>query len=113
MAKEDVMSILNFLTKEQIEEEEELKFQLGTMREERANIIRFHEGDVVDGGDMDRKWEGLQKVTISLRGKEKYISIFDLDIGLRFYLEDNDVERLLNDKFLHLTFKVPIPEKDE
>ena len=105
------MSVLNFLTKEQMEEEQELRSQLGTLREERAEIIRFDDNDVVDGEGIDPKREGLQKITISLYGREKYISIFDLDVGRRFYLKDDDVEQLLNDKFLHLTFKMPIPKE--
>lgn len=60
---------------------------------------------------MDPKREGLQKITISLCGEEKYISILDLDVGRRYYFEGDEVERLLRDKFLHLTFKVPVPEE--
>jgi len=105
------MSVKNFLTKKQMDQEKKLRSRLGKVRKERAGIIRFDMNDVVDGETMDLKAEGLQKVTISLRGKKKYISIFDLDAGKRFYLKDDDVERLLKDKFLHLTFRVPIPRE--
>lgn len=107
------MSILNFLTKEQIEEEEGLRSRLGKFREERADIIHFDAEDIINRKGVDIKAEGLQNITISLGGRKKYISIFDLDVGRIFCLSDDEVERLLKDKFLHLTFKVPIPKEGE
>ncbi len=105
----------NHLEPNQQQEEQKLRERSKNLNEE-PGIVSFHAEDIVDGEtfiDSEPNQDDLfivGKVTISLNGEEKYISIFDLDMGKRIYLEDDEVERLLKDKFLHLTFKAPLPE---
>ena len=79
-----------------------------------AKQIRSERGDLerlsAEDADGDPRLEGCQRIRIFLRGEEKFVSLFDLDHGLKFYLQDEEVKELLAKGNLDLSFRVPVPE---